>query len=115
MTRKGFSVSVYRDACGSDCTNRGVTSRYARVVLIGEGIPELTEPNPDMPALYLCSKPHVNHCGATVEGAPYFYAQPEPKGCSTWYMMGGNFVYSCDSRFREICGYPIPVHDHTES
>lgn len=32
-----------------------------------------------------------------------------------WLMMGGNFVYSCDSRFRQcINEYPIRLHDRFE-
>lgn len=31
-----------------------------------------------------------------------------------YFMAGGNFVYSSDSRFREINQYPVPVHDRAE-
>lgn len=33
-----------------------------------------------------------------------------------WYMMGGNFLYTSDSRFKEITGisYPIAIHDRYE-
>jgi hypothetical protein len=29
-------------------------------------------------------------------------------------MFGGNFIYTSDSRVREICAYPIPIHDRCE-
>jgi hypothetical protein len=33
-----------------------------------------------------------------------------------WYMFGGNFLYTSDSRYKEVtsCDYPIPVHDRVE-
>lgn len=33
-----------------------------------------------------------------------------------WYMVGGNYIHTCDSRFKELTGirYPVPVHDRTE-
>jgi len=37
-----------------------------------------------------------------------------PLGGVGW-MFGGNFIYSCDSRFQALCGYPIPVHDRCET
>jgi hypothetical protein len=37
------------------------------------------------------------------------------RGDKRWLMMGGQFVYSTDSRFRSAYGdYPIPVHDRYE-
>jgi len=51
------------------------------------------------------------------------YVHAEPFFCEDWpeerfknrhVMFGGNFLYSCDSRFREICSYPIPIHDRIE-
>jgi hypothetical protein len=34
----------------------------------------------------------------------------------SWLMMGGNYVSTSDSRYREITGiaYPVPVHDRIE-
>ena len=50
-----------------------------------------------------------------INGREYIHAdvltRPEK-----WHMAGGNFVYSCDSRYREVTGihYPISVHDRVE-
>lgn len=46
----------------------------------------------------------------------YYHAEPidQPSGM-VGPMFGGNFCYSSDSRFREICQYPIPIHDRFET
>lgn len=102
---KGFIVSVYRDADGSDCTMNGITSKHKRVTLIGKGVPEHYEASEDAPALYLREK--VNANGKYVFCAPGDYEEKS-------YMMGGNFIYCCDSRISRINKYPIPVHDRCE-
>ena len=35
----------------------------------------------------------------------------------SWHMAGGNFVYSCDGRYKEVSGihYPVQVHDRVEA
>lgn len=45
------------------------------------------------------------------------YIDCKPAYCrKRWYMMGGNFLYTSDSRFKEITGisYPIAIHDRYE-
>jgi hypothetical protein len=32
-----------------------------------------------------------------------------------WWSFGGNFIYTSDSRLRNVCKYPIPLHDRNES
>lgn len=44
----------------------------------------------------------------------YRYLRPRSAGKS-WTMNGGNFGYSCDSRFTSgISRYPLPIHDRIE-
>jgi hypothetical protein len=106
---KGFTVSVYRNAEYGDCTNGGVTKTANQVLLVGEGVPQMYEPEsfPEMPVLKLVKR--------NLFGREYLHAEPiEPvrNGC-VGYMAGGNFIYSCDSRFPS--DYPIPVHDRQET
>jgi hypothetical protein len=100
------SVDIYRS--GVDCTNHGVThperSAGKRVYLITDPADVLNIPKGDHIVLVLHKK--------MVGDVPYFTAKP--LGEKSWCMMGGNFIYTCDSRFREICQYPIPVHDRIE-
>lgn len=114
---KGLSVSVLYQMNGdrvSDCTNRGVTSPTqckGDAILIWdakdsrhkEGTARIFEPRPGVPVLkvrnrngYLSAVP-VNDDGTDKPG---------------WFMAGGNFVYTSDSRFPG--DYPIPVHDRQE-
>jgi hypothetical protein len=101
---KGMHVSIYRSADGSDCPLKGMSSRVTQAILIGEGVPELFEPGPDCPALYLD------------EHAGYLRLLPMPpveiEDQGRWFMDGGNFAWSHDSRFP--CDYPIPIHDREE-
>ncbi len=85
-------------------------SRHCRqAVLIADGLPELTEPDNETPALYLCS--------IKIDNKPeHLYAQPGDCNHQEFngYSFSGNFIHSCDGRFHDINDYPIPVHDRKE-
>ena len=108
MKVKGLSVDVYR--WKHDCTNGGLTSRHDQFILIGEGI--------DGPLLVDIDDPPENTLilvRRDVFGVEYLHAEPldgHYGGGDRWYMAGGNFVYTCDSRFPN--SYPISVHDRLE-
>ena len=103
MNAKGMLVTVYRSAEFGDTSNGGISARFARVILIGPGFPELFEPTDDAPALYL-----EERCGRSI-------AVPgeRPAGVNG-PMFGGSFVWSSDARFRRVSESPIPVHDRFE-
>ena len=49
------------------------------------------------------------------ENLDYIHAEPiVDRG--RWYMFGGNYLKTSDSRFKDLTGirYPVPVHDRTE-
>lgn len=98
---KGLMVYVYRT--NYDATNGGVTSSHDRVLLVGEGVPEVFKASDDLPALRLVKR--------IIGGNPYLHAEPIEKH-GKHHMFGGNFIYVSDSRFPNR--YPIPVHDRTE-
>jgi hypothetical protein len=109
MPTRGILVHVLAPRGLADCTNGGVTSRYTAFVLIGEGIDEITEASDDTPALCFVRRKIGNHQAdyAVPMGVltdPSLYAGP---------MMGGNFVYTCDSRMPGR--HPLPVHDRFEA
>lgn len=91
---KGMTVYVYR-ACDHNVRYRSAS--YDRVTLIGEGIPEIFEPSLDRPAVYLLKRADGSLCASfdPVKRSPF----------------GGAFIWSCDSRFRDISEAPIPIHD----
>jgi hypothetical protein len=100
-TKKGLLVHVLRSV--GDCTNGGVTTRYEKFVLVGEGVAEIFAPSEDAPELQLGRR------------GDYIYAVPteEPKGSHMGPMSGGNFIYTSDSRFPSR--QPIAVHDRFET
>lgn len=105
---KGLSVSVLRNAefGYSDCSNDGVSARFSKFILVGEGVPEIFEATADMPVLVLVRR--------NIGGRPYVHAEPleKPPGM-VGPMFGGNFVHTSDSRFPN--SYPIPIHDRFET
>lgn len=125
---KGLLVSVFRDASGVDCTNGGVSSKGADLVLIKNGAeigpfsPESGEP------VYLakwCGR--VIACPENLEVVAPRRSKPGSMFVSDrlgessieylkGWMFGGNFVYSSDSRFAALVpgSYPIPVYDRRE-
>ena len=106
---RALSVSVYRDADGYDCSNNGITSRYDRVYLVGEGIDgpyKIDLDDPPENVLKLEKK-------VLFGNEEYLRAIPLQDDGSRIRMMGGNFIHSCDSRFP--AKYPIPVHDRYET
>jgi hypothetical protein len=111
MIRKGLIVDVLREAPNplfpnADTTNGGVSRKYNSFVLVGEGVPEVFEERKDLPALKLVKR--------NFGGRIYLHAEPfeKPEG-HVGPMSGGNFVYSCDSRFPN--DYPISIHDRFET
>lgn len=53
-------------------------------------------------------RPAVKIVKRKIQGKEYVHAEPVEPGS---YAFGGSFIYTSDSRFWEICGYPIPLHD----
>lgn len=105
--KKGMIVSVLRNAELGDCTNGGISSKHNRFLLVGEGVPEIFEESEDMPTMKLVRR--------SLFGRVYLHIEPIERpanGCVGW-MAGGNFAYSCDSRFPN--DYPISIHDRCET
>jgi hypothetical protein len=100
--KKGIVVQVFRPADFPQCTLDGPSSQFSRFTLIDPQIPGYSEPTADAPEINLISR--------SIGGRVYFHAVPASQnGLMT--SAGGNFIYSPDSRFREVCPYPISIHD----
>lgn len=112
----GLLLSVYRNAELGDCTNGGITSRHSTLCVVN--VPGPFNPSDDTPAV-------------VVERGPYLTLRLKPAECvdgkwqpkSGWFMMGGNYAGTSDSRFGEalndfVHGYRfagvLPVHDRQE-
>ena len=98
-------ADVYRSSFG-DCTNGGISSAKTRLYIISK-MKGPFEANDIRECVYVERK---NVCGEDYIDCKPLYFQRR------WYMAGGNFLYTSDSRFREITGskYPISIHDRYE-
>ena len=105
---KGLLVFVYRGVSFGDCTAGGMSSRVDKFVLVGENEDcDVFEADENSPALKLVRR----EAGTKRE---YLHAEPlETPDGKLGPMMGGNFIYSSDSRFPSR--YPIPIHDRFET
>ena len=107
--------NVLRYAHGYDCSNNGATSRHDDIYLFNGGTAEEIQAyadDHDIP-YEICFKVEVLRRGEPHE---YHRAVPAFKSGKMW-MAGGNYAYSCDSRYEEVSGirYPISVHDRSET
>jgi hypothetical protein len=112
---KTIHVNVFRDSLG-DCTNNGITSKHNSLTMFVDCS--------DQEALEYCKENNIdpNSCIILVRrmlwGERHDYAEPliKPSG-KVGPMMGGNFVYTCDSRMHDWAKswLPIPVHDRYET
>lgn len=99
ITFSGMSCDVYRNSF-RDCSNKSISSYHNTLLLIGESVPEISQET-DITKI------------VSLRNNGSYYA--EPIGITNHKMMGGNFLYSCDSKFRsEINPYPIRIHDRFE-
>lgn len=110
----GLIVNVYRSG-NYDCTNGGISATVDRVCVVNIKGP--FEPNENMPAAILTT----NQVGNPVL-KPAFYVSPRVYEVQNgWFMMGGNYAATSDSRFGEALRAmgvdfygAIPIHDRQE-
>ena len=106
---KGLVVEIFRPANFPDCTNNGISGKVHKAILTGYGMTELFEPSSDCPELKIVCR--------ILQGKKYYHCEPIsgliPHNVG-WFM-GGNFVYSCDGRYRNVIEYPMPIHDRQET
>lgn len=98
---KTIPGTVLRNALG-DCTNKGISSTADTLYIISD-------------KGYYSSTRDIRECVYLEEHRDYMSVRPVYKA-GQWYMAGGNFIYSSDSRWRDGLGitYPLSVHDRCE-
>lgn len=99
---KGLLVSVLRNGRGVDCSLGGISSKADMLLLVGDGVPEIFEAG-EYPVVRLVTR--------TIGGQEYKHVEPVTGG-NEWFMAGGNFCYTSDSRFPN--SYPLSIHDRVE-
>lgn len=108
-TVKGLTAEVFRSSLG-DCTNGGISSARRRLYILAPCAEQLCVPfEPE----------DIRECVEVIHRnvGHLMYVNCRPLYCKNrWYMAGGNFLYTSDSRFQEITGvpYPISIHDRYE-
>lgn len=112
-----IDAHVFRDSVIGDCTNGGESARFNRLYVFAERM------SVNAALLYIEEEGLNPEQCVKVEnrkpcGEDYLDAFPLADGRrDKWHMDGGNFLYSCDSRFQEVTGsvYPVPIHDRIET
>lgn len=111
--------NVYKWNLG-DCTNGGVSGKYPELYLCkdnvtAEEVLEYCQEKGEDPERF------VNTERRTICGKEYLNIKQVchrvSNGRVLGGMSGGNFLYTCDSRWKEItgCDYPLSIHDRYES
>lgn len=102
--KSGMICSVYRNAEFGDTSNNGVSNRFNSFTVLGPEVATIFEPAEHRPTLYL-------HHWELQGGKRDYFVSPSPDPYAH-FMFGGNFVYSCDSRWPTKS--PIRIHDRVE-
>ena len=110
---KGLTVNVYRNSDHIDCTYSGISSKFSRLTIlptestnkVGINIPGIFHPSEDCPGIYIFHRPQFDDLIACPD--------IEYGTGKSWWMFGGNFIYTSDSRFP--AKNPIKVFDRNES
>ena len=107
MKTKGLTVYVYRDSLG-DCTGGGISSNKNELILTSFKTRE-----GEVNLAHIFEGDETNSV-KIIENVPNHYCAVPlvyPEGM-IGPMFGGNFIYTCDSRFP--FKYPVPIHDRFE-
>lgn len=103
---QGLTIYVYRSPLG-DCTNGGISSKYDRLILVGEGIE-----GPDRVDLDNPPENAVKIVRRKLFGNEEFLHIEPLNNEGKWFMYGGNIACTSDSRFPSK--YPLKIHDRCE-
>lgn len=103
---KGLHADIFRSADTYDCTNNGITSRargFKSLVVLGLKNAAVFDAHEGMTVVV------QNHYKDYLRAVP---CDTDGNPLPGWWMFGGNFIFTNDSRFG---GVPIPVHDRQET
>lgn len=118
MKINAISANVYRTAKFGDCTNNGISARHDELLIYcKEGPYELDTDN--LPDNFAMLKVETV-CGSIINRiypAEWVDGEVKPRG-GKWYMMGGNYCATSDSRFNRMLGNDmygaVAIHDRVE-
>lgn len=113
---KSFAGNVYKNDEAGDCTNGGISKGRNTLYLVPSANECLTFQKDNGAVMFgSCYESDIRNVVSLERKGPYTYVKPV-LNAESWYMNGGNFFYSCDSRWRELTGEsrPLPIHDRRE-
>lgn len=102
---RGLTAYVYKNALIGDCTNGGTSSKVDKITIVNAEGP--SEADESAPAFVVITR--------NIGGEIYKHLQPandEGKPLPGWFMFGGNYAETSDSRFPNR--YPLAIHDRQE-
>ena len=102
--KTGLHVNVFRCGLFKGCSAGGPSERFEQFTLVDPSVSGPFEPSKDSPEINIR---RINCGGEYIFAVPASLADKQ-------VMAGGSFIYSSDSRFRDVCPYPIPIHDRVE-
>jgi len=105
---RGLRVGILENKSIGNCSNNGISSQVASLILIPNDV------CPEVPEISEGEKPILVEIEKRVIGGKdYFTAVPcDLKDSGKWYMFGGTYITTSDSRFP--FNHPIPLHDRVE-
>ena len=120
MKINALSIMVYRGPLG-DCTNNGISSRYNTLLVACPDGNHVIDTDFGIPDNFCHLRRRELFGGTTIvydiRPADVSNGEIIDRG-RRWYMMGGNFAYTSDGRFRDMlkgfCG-AVPIHDRVEN
>lgn len=113
----GLICSILQPKDIGNCSNGGLSATCSKVTVLGvkynsgefKSMCNVFSPGADAPAVVIVER--------MIYGESYFTAYPcdaDGKPFDGWYMFGGCFIESSDSRFHDFFTYPVPLHDRQE-
>lgn len=110
MIARALPIDVYKHG-KYDCTNGGISSKYNELlVMCPDGHVKVDLENPPENLVIVVKR--------FLFGKTIYYIEPYKIAKHIGWMSGGNFAFSCDSRFSRLIDgnhYAISIHDRQET
>ena len=120
MKIRTITAYVYRNNRLGDCTNHGISGKYDTLMIACPDGPDTVDSEnlPENFCMLELRKVFGNTIIPTIYPAEVTEKGEIVKRGGKWYMMGGNFAHTSDSRFSDMAkGYygAIAIHDRYET
>ena len=103
---KALPIEVYSNNLFKGCSNNGISEKFTRLLLIhDEGFIDIDENNLPENLVKIVTRELFD--------GTYYHIEPYKKA-QKFYMAGGSFGYTLDSRFSKLYKYPLSIHDREE-